>query len=89
MHNNGSKVAIGCVDIDHPVHVDSDEIALVDLIAAAITAADRQHIIDSIVAAKGSTLNIQTTLQGTTLATNLKTRAQLEADGWFPEIEGI
>lgn len=89
MHNNGSQVAIGPINQIQPVHVDADEIALVDLINAAITAADRQYIIDSIVAAKGSTIDIQTTLEGTTLAANLKTMAELEADGWFPEIEGI
>jgi hypothetical protein len=89
MHNDGTQVAIGPVNRTQAVHADADEIALVDLIDAAITAGDRQHIIDSIVAAQGSTVNIQTVLEGTTLAPNLKTYAELTTDGWFPEIEGI
>ena len=89
MHNDGSKVAIGPVNVTQPVHVDADEIALVDLIAPAITAADRQHIIDSINAARGASLNVQEVIQGTSLAPNLRTQAELTDEGWFPEIEGI
>ena len=89
MHNDGSQVAIGPINQTQPVHVDADEIALVDLIDAAIFASDRQYIIDSINAAKGSTINVQSVLEGTSLSANLKTYAELTTDGWFPEIEGI
>ena len=48
MHNNGTQVAIGPINQIQPVHVNADEIALVDLIDAAIFPSDRQYIIDYI-----------------------------------------
>lgn len=89
MHGDGSQVAIGPVNLVQPVHPDADELALVDLIDPAITAEDRQHIIDSINAARGAAIDIKAVIEGTTLASNLRTISALTDEGWFPEIEGI
>jgi hypothetical protein len=88
-HNDNTQVAIGPLDGTQNVHANADEIALVDLIDAAITAQDRTDIIDAINAAKGGTIQMQTVIGATSLGANLKTRAELDAAGWFPEIEGI
>ena len=88
-HPDGTKVAIGPIDGKQNVHVNSDEVALVDLIDAAITAQDRTDIIDAINAAKGGTIQMQNVIAATSLGANLQTREELDVDGWFPEIEGI
>ena len=88
-HPDGTKVAIGPIDGKQNVHVNSDEVALVDLIDAAITSQDRTDIIDAINAAKGGTIQMQNVIAATSLGANLQTREELDVDGWFPEIEGI
>ena len=89
MHGDSSQVAIGPINLVQPVHPDADELALVDLINPAITADDRQYIIDSINTAKGGVIDIQAVIEATTLASNLRTISALTDEGWFPEIEGI
>jgi hypothetical protein len=88
-HGNNTQVAIGPLDGTQNVHANADEIALVDLIDAAITAQDRTDIINAINAAKGGTIEMQNVIAATSLGANLRTREELDIDGWFPEIEGI
>ncbi len=85
-HPDGTQVAIGPIDGSQRVHIDAHEITFVDLIDAAITAVERQDIIDGINAAKGSSINVQTMIENTpSLASALITREQMLEDGWFAE----
>ena len=83
-HPGGAKVAIGPVDGMHPIHTDADEFALAALIAPAITDEEEDVLIQTIAEAKGGSLDVLAMLQGVeSLSINLRTREQLDAEGWF------
>jgi hypothetical protein len=83
-HPDGTKVAIGPVDGTHPIHKDADEFTLASLIAPAITDEEEEAFIQTIAEAKGGSLDVLAMLQGIeSLSQNLRTREQLEAEGWF------
>jgi hypothetical protein len=88
-HPDGTKAAIGPIDGQQNVHEDADEVAFVNLIDAAITDQDRTDIINAINAARGGTIQMQSVIAATSLGANLRTREELEVDGWFPEVEVI
>jgi hypothetical protein len=83
-HPDGSAVAILIPDQSMPIHAEADEIPLAHLIGAAVTADEEAFIENTISDAKGGTINVLSMIQDIdSLAPNLKTREQLEADGWF------
>jgi hypothetical protein len=83
-HPDGTKVAIGPVEGTHPIHTDADEFTLSALISPAITDDEEDALIQTIVDTKGGSLDVLAMLQGIdSLSPNLRTREQLDADGWF------
>jgi len=83
-HTDG-RVAIGPLDGVHPVHADADEFAFSALISPAITEEEEADIVAAITEAKGGSIDILGLVQSLpSLSTNLRTREQLDADGWFP-----
>jgi len=87
-HPDDTKVAIGPIEGSHPIHKEADEIPLTSLIGAAVTADEEAFIENSISDAKGGSLNVLEMLKSIdSLSNNLKTRAQLDAAGWFPTEE--
>ena len=87
-HPDGSSVAIFIPDESMPIHAEADEIPISELIGAAVTAEEEAGIEAAINEAKGGTINLLTMIQSLpSLSTNLKTRDQLEAAGWFPTEE--
>jgi hypothetical protein len=87
-HPDGSKVAIGPLEGSQPIHKDADEIPLAQLIGNAVTADEEAFIENTISDAKGGSLSVVTMLYSIdSLAINLRTREQLEAEGWFPTEE--
>ena len=87
-HSDGTKVAIGPINGPQPIHGDADELALASLIGPAITEDEEDFIIQSIADAKGDSLSILEMVESIdSLSPNLRTREQLEADGWFPTEE--
>jgi hypothetical protein len=84
-HPAGDEVAIGPIEGSQPIHKDADEIPLASLIGAAVTADEEAYIENTISDAKGGSLNVLAMLeQIDSLSPNLRTRPQLEAEGWFP-----
>lgn len=87
-HPAGDEVAIGPIEGSQPIHKDADEIPLASLIGAAVTADEEAYIENTISDAKGGSLDMYDMLQGIdSLSSNLRTRSELEADGWFPTEE--
>ena len=83
-HPDGTKVCIGPVEGTHPIHADADEFALASLIAPAITDEEEEAFVQTIADAKGGSLDVLAMLQGIeSLSQNLRTREQLESEGWF------
>ena len=83
-HADG-RVAIGALDGTQPVHADADELSFGQLIGHAVTEAEEDGIIAAITEAKGGAISILAIVAASpSLALNLRTREQLEADGWFP-----
>jgi len=83
-HPDGTKVAIGPVEGTHPIHADADELSLASLIAPAITDEEEGAFAQTIADAKGGSLDVLAMLQAIdSLSPNLRTREQLEAEGWF------
>jgi hypothetical protein len=83
-HPDGTKVAIGPVDGTHPIHAEADELSLATLIAPAITDEEKDALIQTIADTKGGSLDVLAMLQGIdSLSPNLRTREQLESEGWF------
>ena len=83
-HPDGTNVAIGPVDGTHPIHADADEFALASLIAPAITDEEEEAFVQTIADAKGGSLDVLAMLQGIeSLSQNIRTREQLESEGWF------
>lgn len=86
-HDDG-RIAIGPLDGAHPVHIDADELSFGQLIGHAITIEEEEAIIDAIIEAKGGSIRILDLIEASpSLSTNLRTREQLKADGWFPTNE--
>jgi hypothetical protein len=84
-HPDGAKVAIGPINGPQPIHEDADELTLAELIGLAVTEEEGEFIIQSIADAKGGSLSIMEMVeQIDSLSPNLRTRAELEAQGWFP-----
>ena len=88
-HPDGALVAIGPIDDPQHVNENADEQSFVDLVGSAITIEEQDAIKAAIVAAKGGYINILSVIHASpSLAPNLRTREQLDAEGWFPvEIE--
>ncbi len=82
--SHDGRFAIGELDGSQPIHEDADEFALAALIGPAITDEEEAFIIQTIVDAKGGSLNVLEMLQSIdSLSPNLRSREQLEAEGWF------
>ena len=85
-HPDGTQVAIGPVDGAPSVHLDADELSFAALITDAITDEEEQVIVDAIIAAKGGAIDLLQLIEDTpSLAPNLRTYQELDAQGWFPE----
>ena len=86
-HSDG-RIAIGPLDGTQPVHADADELSFGELIGQAITEEEEAGIVASIAEAKGGSISIVGLIEASpSLANNLRTREQLEAEGWFPTDE--
>ncbi len=84
-HPDGTKVAIGPINGPQPIHKDADEYALAELIGPAVTPEEEEFIVTSIADSKGGSLSIMDMIESIdSLSPNLRTREQLEAEGWFP-----
>ena len=82
------RVMIGPLDGTQPVHADADELSFGELIGHAVTELEEDAIIQSITEAKGGSISILSIIEASpSLSPNLRTRAQLDADGWFPTEE--
>ena len=87
-HADG-RIAIGPLDGTQPVHADADELSFAELIGHAVTEAEEDGIIAAITEAKGGSIRVLDLIEASpSLSPNLRTRKQLEADGWFPTDEG-
>ena len=87
-HPDGTKVCIGPVEGSQPIHKDADEIPLAQLIGPAVTADEEAFIENTISDAKGGSLHVVAMLESIeSLSQNLRTRSELEADGWLPTEE--
>ena len=87
-HPDGTKVCVGPINGSQPIHGDADEIPLASLIGQAVTADEEAYIENTISDARGGSLDMYVMLQGIdSLSSNLRTREQLEAEGWFPTEE--
>ncbi len=81
---NGDEVCIGPINGPQPIHKDADELTLAALIGPAVTEEEEDFIIQSIADAKGGSLSILEMISEIdSLSPNLRTREQLEAEGWF------
>jgi len=88
-HSDG-RIAIGPLDGTQPVHADADELSFGQLIGHAVTEAEEDAIIQAITEAKGRSISILSIIEASpSLANNLRTREQLETQGWFPTEELI
>ena len=82
------QYAIGPLDGTHPVHADADELSFGQLIGHAVTELEEDAITQAIIEAKGGSINILSLIEASpSLSPNLRTYAQLDADGWFPTDE--
>ena len=78
------QVAIGPLDGTQPVHANADELSFGHLIGEAITEEEEAGIVAAITEAKGGSIDIVALISlSPSLSPNLRTRAQLESDGWF------
>ena len=82
------QVAIGPLDGTQPVHADADELSFGQLIGAAITEEEEAGIVAAITEAKGGSIDIVDLISlSPSLSANLRTREQLDDDGWFSSDE--
>ena len=87
-HPDGTQVAIGPLDGTQPVHADADELSFGQLIGHAITVEEEDAIVAAIIEAQGGSIRILDLLEASpSLSLNLRTRDELDADGWFPTEE--
>ncbi len=83
-HSDGTQVCIGPINGPQPIHKDANEYALAAKIGEAVTLEEAAFIITSIADAKGGSLSILEMVESIdSLSPNLRTREQLEAEGWF------
>ena len=79
---------IGPLDGTQPVHADCDELSFAELIGHAVTEEEEDAIVAAITEAKGGSIRILDLIEASpSLSPNLRTRAQLEAAGWFASEE--
>jgi len=84
------QVCIGPINGPQPIHKDANEYALAELIGPAVTAEEEEFIVQSISEAKGGSLSILEMVESIdSLSPNLRTREQLEAEGWFATTEEV
>jgi len=89
-HPDGTQVAIGPLDGTQPVHADADELSFGQLIGHAVTEEEEDAIIAAITEAKGGSIRILDLIEASpSLSPNLRTREQLDADGWFFPTEEV
>jgi len=82
------QVAIGPLDGTQPVHADCDELSFAELIGHAVTEEEEDAIVAAITEAKGGSIRILDLIEASpSLSSNLRTREQLDADGWFSSDE--
>lgn len=80
-----SAVALFVPDDTRPVHPAADLQPLLDLMAPAITDAELTAITEAVESARGGRIRFKSLVEASpSLSANLRTKAQLEADGWFP-----
>ena len=83
-HPDGAQLCVGPLDGTQPVHADADEVAFGQLIGPAITEEEETAIIAAITEAKGGSIRILDLVEASpSLSPNLRTREQLDAEGWF------
>tara|TARA_R110001632_G_scaffold90906_1_gene195090 strand:- start:872 stop:1267 length:396 start_codon:yes stop_codon:yes gene_type:complete len=83
-HPDGAQLCIGPLDGSQPVHADADEVAFGQLIGPAITEEGGAAIVAAITEAKGGSIRILDLIEASpSLLPNLRTREQLDAEGWF------
>ena len=83
-HPDGAQLCIGPLDGTQPVHADADEVAFGQLIGPAITEEEEAAIVAAITEAKGGSIRILDLIEASpSLSLNLRTREQLDTDGWF------
>ena len=87
-HSNGDA-AIYIPDESQPIHVDADVGAFMPLVTKELVPEEElQAFAATIESAKGGRLTFLTILQNSpSFSVDLRTRAELEADGWFPTEE--
>ena len=89
-HPDGTKVAIGPIDGQQNVHKNADEVAFVDIIRAALTEGEALALTNVINTNKGGKVTLTDIITATpSLAPNLVTREEMQADGWFPEVDEV
>jgi len=82
------QVAIGPLDGTQPVHADADELSFAELIGHAVTEEEEGAIVAAITEAKGGSIRILDLIEASpSLSANLRTREQLDDDGWFSSDE--
>jgi hypothetical protein len=83
-HPDGAQLCVGPLDGTQPVHADADELSFGQLIGHAVTDEEEDGIIAAITEAKGGSIRILDLIEASpSLLPNLRTREQLDADGWF------
>ena len=84
-HPQNHQIAIGPLDGSHSIHADADEVLFTETITGAITADEKASFNGAIHSAKGGSISIMALLGASpSLSNNLRTREQLEQQGWFP-----
>lgn len=87
-HPVNGQVAIGPLDGSHPIHTAAKEELFTETITGAITAGEKASFNEAIHSSKGGRLDIMSLLGASpSLSNNLRTREQLETQGWFPTEE--
>ena len=86
-HADG-RVALGPLDGTQSVHADADELSFAELIGHAVTEEEEGAIVAAITEAKGGSIRILDLIEASpSLSSNLRTREQLDDDGWFSSDE--
>ena len=89
-HPDTGAQALFVPDDTRPVHVDADLQPLLDRMAPAITEDELTAITEAVEASRGGRISFKSLVEASpSLSVNLRTKAQLEADGWFPADELI
>jgi hypothetical protein len=84
VHADG-RVALCVYDETQPIHPDCDSAAFCKVISDSVTDQELAVIESSIDASKGEHMSfLDVCLNIPSLSNNLRTTAQMEADGWFP-----